>query len=984
VTAEPESLHKRTSVNAAPVLPEKLLLSRLTFAFGLLAALIGVLGIVTAHFDITLVSSLNQNYRTMALSAALTWIFLGSVLAYQVVKPFHRITRLVIQTLLFLIAFVEAIEFVLNIQGSHFFIETLLVSLGSTIIGPSSAPISPAAAGLIVLTAIALISLIWVSDAQTKSVHIPDIISIIGIVDCIVSFTFIQSYIFGNPLLYETNFIPIAFLSALAAFFTGAALVTATGPDTIPVKYMIGNTTRALLLRVFVPLIISIILIENVVLVWLSSVFNIHDAVLLSITLVVFTVLIAYVVARISERMGWRLDRAEQELVRKNENLNELNEELTAAQEELRQNLEELTLSEATQRRQADLLGLSYDAIIIWRLDGGIESWNHGAELLYGYTEREARGKVTHQLLATIHPKPWSQIETEMREKGRWEGELRHRTKDGREVIVNTRHQLILEHDGTDLVLESNRDITDRKNAEEALRESEKRYRGLFETMQEGFILAEVVTDDKGRPVDYRFLDVNPTGERYFGHSRSEIIGQTYRSLGIENADENWIEILTKVARTGEPVSVERWAPVGGQWVSLKAYSPSPGQFAAVFENITDRKRSEEALKFSEERFRSVLDNSKDLIYRENLQTGRYEYISPSAETVTGFSADEFLAMDAEIARSIIHPDDIPNMRSAMDGLESTGEAEAEYRWQMKNGNYRWFSNHMSLIRDASGRPLYRNGSIRDITRRKNAEEELKRKNADLNVAYEEISSTQEELRQNLEELSLREQELIKSEIELKEALTEKEALLSEIHHRVKNNLTAFISLLSLDGTYEETEGGKALRTDLQNRARSMALIHETLYRTGKFSKVDMGIYLKNLVDQITKSYGVHEDVKTVVDVHDVTLSVDRATTAGLIINELVTNSFKYAFPPGFDCIAVRQEPCTIRVSLAYEDGKEVLKVADNGRGLPRGFDPFTSKSLGLKLVNFLARHQLRADIEVRSDKGTEFIFHLKNNEETL
>ena len=119
---------------------------------------------------------------------------------------------------------------------------------------------------------------------------------------------------------------------------------------------------------------------------------------------------------------------------------------------------------------------------------------------------------------------------------------------------------------------------------------------------------------------------------------------------------------------------------------------------------------------------------------------------------------------------------------------------------------------------------------FRDITRRKNAEEELKRKNADLNVAYEEISSTQEELRQNLEELSLREQELIKSEIELKEALTEKEALLSEIHHRVKNNLTAFISLLSLDGTYEETEGGKALRTDLQNRARSMALIHETLY----------------------------------------------------------------------------------------------------------------------------------------------------------
>jgi two-component sensor histidine kinase len=246
----------------------------------------------------------------------------------------------------------------------------------------------------------------------------------------------------------------------------------------------------------------------------------------------------------------------------------------------------------------------------------------------------------------------------------------------------------------------------------------------------------------------------------------------------------------------------------------------------------------------------------------------------------------------------------------------------------------------MSLIRDASGRPLYRDGSIRDINERKLAEDDLK------------------------------------------EALSEKEALLSEIHHRVKNNLTAFISLLSLDGSYEETEGGKALRTDLQNRARSMALIHETLYRTGKFSKVDMGIYLKNLVDQIAKSYGVGEEVQIVVDVHDVTLSVDRATTAGLIINELVTNSFKYAFPPGFDCIAIRQEPCTIRVSLSHEDGQDVLRVADNGCGLPRGFDPLTSKSLGLKLVNFLARHQLRADIEVRSDKGTEFIFSLKNTED--
>lgn len=260
--------------------------------------------------------------------------------------------------------------------------------------------------------------------------------------------------------------------------------------------------------------------------------------------------------------------------------------------------------------------------------------------------------------------------------------------------------------------------------------------------------------------------------------------------------------------------------------------------------------------------------------------------------------------------------------------------------------------------------------AISDITDRVRAEESLALKSHDLDelkTAYETITVAQEKLRQNEARLTM--------------ALKEKEILLSEVHHRVKNNLTAFISLLSLDGSYEKTEEGTALRKDLQNRARSMALIHETLYRTGKFSNVNMEIYLNNLVTQIAGTYSENWKIRTTVDVHEVALDIDRATPAGLIINELVTNSFKYAFPPGFDCMAVRGEPCTIQVSLSHEDGTDVLTVADNGRGLPEGFDPLKSKSLGLKLVNFLACHQLRADINVRADNGTEFIFRLKNTE---
>ena len=184
----------------------------------------------------------------------------------------------------------------------------------------------------------------------------------------------------------------------------------------------------------------------------------------------------------------------------------------------------------------------------------------------------------------------------------------------------------------------------------------------------------------------------------------------------------------------------------------------------------------------------------------------------------------------------------------------------------------------------------------------------------------------------------------------LQEALAEKEILLSEVHHRVKNNLTAFISLLSLEGSYVDTEEGKSLRKDLQNRARSMALIHETLYKTGKFSTVDMEVYLSNLVRQIADSYAGVMTVRTQVGAHGVTLDLSRATTAGLIINELVTNSFKYAFPKGFDCLAARGEPCTIRVLFIPADGTYRLTVSDNGCGLPAGLDPGSTKTLGLKL----------------------------------
>lgn len=132
------------------------------------------------------------------------------------------------------------------------------------------------------------------------------------------------------------------------------------------------------------------------------------------------------------------------------------------------------TLVEEALRRRSDLMRLSFDAIIVWRLGGSIESWNRGAEELYGYSESEALGRVTHELLKTVFPVPWANIEASLLESGQWEGELRHFTREGREVVVSTRKQLIRGADGIERVLETNRDITQRKKSEQALLRSEK------------------------------------------------------------------------------------------------------------------------------------------------------------------------------------------------------------------------------------------------------------------------------------------------------------------------------------------------------------------------------------------------------------------------------------------------------------------------------------------------------------------------------
>ncbi len=201
-------------------------------------------------------------------------------------------------------------------------------------------------------------------------------------------------------------------------------------------------------------------------------------------------------------------------------------------------------------------------------------------------------------------------------------------------------------------------------------------------------------------------------------------------------------------------------------------------------------------------------------------------------------------------------------------------------------------------------------------------------------------------------------------EQQMMSSLQEKEVLLKEIHHRVKNNLQIISSLLSLQS--EKLNGQDPARTfrESQDRIRSMALIHEKLYQARDISRVDFAEYTRSLTSYLFRSYVTGPGIDLAVDIDGISLDIDKAIPCGLIINELVSNSLKYAFPD--------RRPGQICIRLSGDGNGYSLVVEDDGAGLPPGLDFRNTPSLGLQLVNTLV-DQLEGRIELLHGTGTVF-----------
>jgi two-component sensor histidine kinase len=227
--------------------------------------------------------------------------------------------------------------------------------------------------------------------------------------------------------------------------------------------------------------------------------------------------------------------------------------------------------------------------------------------------------------------------------------------------------------------------------------------------------------------------------------------------------------------------------------------------------------------------------------------------------------------------------------------------------------------------------------------------------------------------------------ERLRIEEQIKASLQEKEVLLKEIHHRVKNNLQVISSLLKLQSNSVQDPSALEMFKESQNRVRSMALIHERLYRSDDLAKIDFAGYVRNLAASLIRSYSAgSEPVSLRTDIHGVSLGIDTAIPCGLVINELISNALKYAFPPGWhetqegnsqlsgNGNAISRE-AEIRVELRPDQDQQLtLVVADNGVGFPLDLDFRNTASLGMRLVNTLVG-QLEGTLELCGGDGTKF-----------
>jgi PAS domain S-box-containing protein len=461
-----------------------------------------------------------------------------------------------------------------------------------------------------------------------------------------------------------------------------------------------------------------------------------------------------------------------------------------------------------------------------------------------------------------------------------------------------------------------------RRNAENKILEDEAKYRSYVDNAPYGIVIA----DENGY-----YLAVNDMVSEITGYSKEELFNIGIPGLVPLNYLEGVMKELLSSQETEQAALEFKFLHKNGETRNgaIKGVKLPKKGYMGFLTDITQRKKAEEALKLSKIRLGNAMSlanlanwefdvSSKSFIFNDRL----YSMLGTTAEQEGGYwmSAADYII-------TFVHPGDVQFVTDeimqllALEGHNIS--INLEYRIIRRDGEIRHINTNIKSVKDGEDNFINVYGANQDITELKVAEEGLK------------------------------------------QSLNEKEMLLKEIHHRVKNNLMVISSLLNLQSKYIKDKTALNVFRESQNRAKSMALIHERLYQSKDLKRIDFGDYIRTLAIDLFHTYVPDPNrIKLNLNLENIMVDINTAVPLGLIVNELVTNSMKHAFGGS--------ENGEIKVQFYSEVENLVLKVSDDGIGFSGDLDFKNTSSLGLQLVNSLT-NQIDGEIELNRTKGTEF-----------
>ncbi|MDP4190210.1 MAG: PAS domain S-box protein [Bacteroidota bacterium] len=561
-------------------------------------------------------------------------------------------------------------------------------------------------------------------------------------------------------------------------------------------------------------------------------------------------------------------------------------------------------------------------SIIITDSKARIQYVNPKFSEVSGYYFNEVKGKNPRLLQSgntpkSVYMKMWETISSGVE----WSGEFHNKKKNGDLYWESVKIAPIKNNEGKIThYIALKEETTGVKIVEKFLIESEDRYRRLVEMSPDGIAIYS----------NGKIVYVNEAAARYMkAENKDALLGRD--ALSIVHPDY-WKIVQERVqlmhdTKMMAPFEEEKFVDLNGGIIDVET-AAIPTTFKGkpavqiIARDITERKKAEFDLKLSEERFRAVFENSP---------IG----ITISVNRMVQQVNDAFVKMFGYESHSdVIGKDILEMIPHEYRELILTKAKDVAAEGKVEHSDYETFG----LRRDGSRFPV--NVEVAFLTLSQGR------------VAVALISDATE---------------IVTREEQIKASLKEKEILLKEIHHRVKNNLQIISSLLSLQSEYIKDKQSLALFNDSRNRVKSMALIHERLYQSSDLGRIDFSEYIHELVGFLSRTYLTDsQSVAIEMDLESIYLSIDMAIPCGLIINELVSNSLKYAFPSG--------ENGKIKICFKAESSKDyMLLIEDNGVGIPSDINFRETTSLGLQLVNNLV-DQLKGTIDLLDEKGARFL----------